>query len=53
MAGLREDELEAELEQEFEFEGEWEGEYEDEQFLGTIGNIARGLLGDSEEEYEL
>ena len=49
-------ELESELED--EFEDEMEGEMEDEGvpegegWLGTLGNIAGSLLGESEDEYE-
>jgi hypothetical protein len=55
-----ESELEAELEDEFsgELEDETEDEMEDEAglegegWLGTLGNIAGSLLGESEDEYE-
>jgi hypothetical protein len=50
-----ESELEFELEDEFhegEFEGEDEAGLEGEGWLGTLGNIAGSLLGESEEELE-
>lgn len=51
-----ESELEAELEDEFEAELEDESEdeagLEGEGWLGTLGNIAGSLLGESEDEYE-
>jgi hypothetical protein len=50
-----ESELELELEDEFhegEFEGEDEAGMEGEGWLGTLGNIAGSLLGESEEELE-
>jgi hypothetical protein len=47
---------ESELELEDELEGESEGELEDELegegFLGSIGNVLGGLLGESEDEFE-
>jgi hypothetical protein len=42
--GVRESELESEFEQEFEAEGEGEGE----EFLGGLGNVLGGLLGEGE-----
>jgi hypothetical protein len=51
----RESELELELEDEFhegELESEDEAGLEGEGWLGTIGNIAGSLLGESEEELE-
>jgi hypothetical protein len=42
--GVREGELESEFEQEFEAEGEGEGE----EFLGGLGNMLGGLLGEGE-----
>lgn len=47
---LRETELESAFAGELELEDELEGE--GEEFLGTIGNIARGLLGEGEGEGE-
>ncbi len=52
MQPLRATEFEDELELEDEFEGEFEGEYEGEEFLGTLGRIAGGLIGQSEYEDE-
>jgi hypothetical protein len=57
MASLHESELELELEQalheaESEGEGELELEGEGEGFLGAIGNVLGGLLGESELEGE-
>src|SRR6266542_3786495 len=48
MTAMRATDLEEELEE------EWEGEEEGEEFLGAIGSIAKGLLGEEEleEEYE-
>jgi hypothetical protein len=47
-----EDEFEAELEDETEDEMEDEAGLEGEGWLGTLGNIAGSLLGESEDEYE-
>jgi hypothetical protein len=48
----QESELELELEDEFEGELESEDEDEGEEFLGGLGKIAGGLLGEGEEELE-
>ena len=45
-----ESELELELEDEFEGELETEDEGESEEFLGSLGKIAGGLLGAGESE---
>jgi len=47
-----EDEFEGELEDEMEDEFEDEAGLEGEGWLGTLGNIAGSLLGESEDEYE-
>jgi hypothetical protein len=49
---LRESELEAEFEDETELESEFEAEEEGEEFLSTLGGIAKGLLGEGELEEE-
>jgi hypothetical protein len=46
-------ELEEEYEWESELEAEDESEFEGEEFLGAIANIARGLLGEGEDELEV
>jgi hypothetical protein len=48
----QESELELELEDEFEGELEGEDEGEGEDFLGGLGKIAGGLLGEGEDELE-
>ncbi|GIH15907.1 hypothetical protein [Rugosimonospora africana] len=56
LEGEFEDEFESEYEDEFEgeFEDELEAEYEDEseEFLGGLGKVVGGLLGESEYESE-
>jgi hypothetical protein len=49
---LRESELESEFEDELEGEYEYEAEDEGEEFLGGLGNIVSGLIGQGEGEYE-
>ncbi len=49
---LRESELESEFEDELEGEYEYEGEDEGEEFLGGLGSIVSGLMGQGEGEYE-
>jgi len=48
--GAQESELESEFEAEFEAEGE--GENEGEEFLGGLGNVLGGLLGEGETTQE-